>query len=120
MARRTASAISKRGSVRPVSESAIQNEIITQLATHPLVVWAHVTTNGKVNRRGHWFTLGFPGQADIIGQTHDGRILAIEVKKPGEDATDEQQKFIDLVNRYSGRAGVAHDVAEAFSVVAMP
>lgn len=103
-----------------LSESDIQTGIMSNILFHPFVVWAHVTTSGKMKGRGgHWITLGFPGLSDIIGQTRDGRMLAIEVKKPGEDATDVQQEFIDNVNKYGGRAGVAHNVIEAFDVIEM-
>lgn len=119
MKRRATSAAKRSGVARSkLSESDIQTAIMNKLFVHPLVAWCHVTTSGKVRGRGgHWMTLGFPGLSDIIGQTRDGRILAIEVKAPGEDATEVQQEFIDTVNKYGGRAGVAHSVAEAFNVV---
>ena len=47
--------------------------------------------------------LGSPkGIADIIG-CYKGRFLAIEVKRPGEKPTPDQQEFLD---RYSSAGGI--------------
>jgi hypothetical protein len=41
-----------------------------------------------------------------------GRFLAIEVKRPGGKATQEQQQFIDTINAAGGLAFVAHSIEE--------
>ena len=76
-----------------MKESDIQSAAMINLFPH--VVWATVMTVGKIKGRGgHWITLGFPGLSDIIGQLRDGRLIAIEVKKPGERPTNEQYEFM--------------------------
>lgn len=88
-----------------MKESDIQSAIMDLLLRHPSVAWAHVTTSGKIKGRGgHWMTVGFPGLSDILGQLRDGRLLAIEVKKPGEKPTNDQLEFIRTVNDNNGVA----------------
>jgi hypothetical protein len=53
------------------------------------------------------------GVPDIVGiLPGGGRILAIEVKKPGRKASEVQQKFIDDINKSGGVAFVATSVEE--------
>jgi hypothetical protein len=49
------------------------------------------------------------GVSDILG-VWKGRLLAIEVKRPGGKVSDEQQAFIDRVNKLGGIAFVARSV----------
>lgn len=46
-----------------------------------------------------------------------GIMLAAEVKRPSKQPTDEQQQFIDLVNRRGGVAGCVHSVDEMRSLI---
>ena len=68
----------------------------------------------------HWKqigALGLPrGIADIIG-IWDGKFLAIEVKKPGNNPTDEQLKFINAVNAAGGLAFVAYSVDDVIAAL---
>jgi hypothetical protein len=76
-------------------EGKIQTDIVTYLAMRPDVAWVHVTTSGKFKgANGSWYTLGFPGLADIVGQHKTGRIICIEVKRPKEKPTDDQYRFL--------------------------
>lgn len=56
------------------------------------------------------------GLADCIGQTTDGRFFAVEVKRPGEKPTPEQQSFLDRVNANNGIGFVAYSVEDVFKV----
>lgn len=47
----------------------------------------------------------------------DGRRLEVEVKRPGENATDEQQKFLDAVRGAGGVAFVARCVEDVFAAL---
>lgn len=62
----------------------------------------------------HWKNigaLGMPrGLPDIIGVWKDGQILAIEVKTPRGVASDEQKRFIEMINQSGGLAFVARSV----------
>ena len=53
------------------------------------------------------------GISDLIGLLpRSGRLLAIEVKRPGKGPTEDQQRFIDNVNRSGGLAFVATSVED--------
>lgn len=52
------------------------------------------------------------GVSDIIGCLPSGRLLAIEVKRPGTHPTAEQEAFIATVNLYGGLAFVARSIED--------
>lgn len=53
------------------------------------------------------------GSSDLIGWTHDGRFLAVELKTKGVRITPEQQRFVDAVNRAGGVGIIAYTVESA-------
>lgn len=58
------------------------------------------------------------GSSDLIGCTGPyGRLLAIEVKAPRGVLSEEQERFLDVVRRYQGVAGVARSVEEALQLL---
>ena len=59
------------------------------------------------------------GRVVLDGFPVDGRIIAIEVKRPStrNTMTPEQQEYLDQVRRAGGLAGVATCVEEAFAIV---
>ena len=67
---------------------------------------------GMLNTLGifHWKvyqTLGcMPGVSDIIA-CYNGRLVAIEVKRPNGRPTAQQQRFLDMINRSGGLGIVA-------------
>ena len=92
-------------------EASVSIEIRKALRAHPLVAWTTrinrgVAFYGERGERRVPFNY-MPGISDRIGQLKDGRFLAVEVKAPGEIPSQEQQDFIDLVNRNGGVAFVA-------------
>lgn len=54
------------------------------------------------------------GVADILG-CWEGRMLAIEVKRPGGKVTDDQEKFLKKVAENGGIAFVARSVDDVIS-----
>jgi len=96
-----------------MSESKIQAAIMNMLIINHNVAWAHVTTNGSAKMKGFYVKLGYTGMSDIIGQTRKGKLFAIEVKKPGETPSKNQQDFINMVLDNNGIAGVAESVEDA-------
>lgn len=103
---------------KPVKESDIQSAAMDLLLRHPKVAWAFVTTSGTLKgRNGHWMKLGFPGISDIIGQLRDGRLLAIEVKKPGEKPTQLQVEFLQLVEGNKGVSGWVNSPEEVLRIL---
>ena len=102
-----------------MKEKDIQKEIMNMLLIHPAVAWGYITTVGTVKgvHGGRPFSVGFPGQSDIMGQLKDGRLFAIEVKVPGKTPTDEQNDFITTVNNSHGVAGWADNVEDARRII---
>ena len=61
--------------------------------------------------------IGRHGESDIMGhRISDGRAIYIEVKLPGEEPRDDQQKFIDAMRRTGAIAGCAHSIEEALKI----
>lgn len=62
------------------------------------------------------------GCSDILGQMKDGRLLAVEVKRPGwsgpTDAREHAQAaFLEKVRRFGGVAGFVRSPEEAIDLV---
>ena len=87
-----------------MTEKTIQTDIMLLLGKHPLIAWSYVTSTGtfKGIKGGRPFTIGVPGMPDIMGQMKDGRMIGIEVKKPGEVPTADQILFMDMINGNNG------------------
>lgn len=102
-----------------MKESDIQSAIMIALGEHPLVAWVYVTSTGtyKGLRGGRPIKIGIPGMPDIIGQMRDGRLLGIEVKKPGDIPRPVQHEFLDMISRNNGLAGWCDCVEGAVQIV---
>jgi hypothetical protein len=58
------------------------------------------------------------GSSDLIGIVAPmGKFLALEVKRPGEKASEQQQKFLEVVRMAGGIAAVVTSVEEAIAAV---
>ena len=73
-------------------------------------VWFYKLFVGNVEQKGK-------GVPDIIGQLRDGRFFAIEVKRPGELATNEQAEFLRMVAECGGVSGVANNWQQAKAIL---
>lgn len=120
---RSSSAPFKLTAPRPL-ESDVQPDVLRALLNHPKVAWAarmnagagrFVYPNGETSR---FIRFGFPGMSDIFLQLIDGRFGACEVKRPGEDPDDDQQAFLDRVNRHGGLGFVARSAADVYRELA--
>ena len=102
-----------------MKESSLQHQILTCLKKDPLVAWVYTTSAGvaKGVHGGRPFRIGFNGLSDIIGQLKDGRLLAIEVKKPGGKLKEEQAEFIEKVNKNNGVGFMATSVDEVTQII---
>lgn len=89
-----------------MTESKIQTQIMTMLDFHQGVAWAYVTSTGtyKGLKGGRPIRIGITGMPDIIGQSINGQMIGIEVKKPGEKPSKEQFDFIEMMNKNGGLA----------------
>lgn len=74
---------------------------------------AYAVGTGKKRR---WIRYGFKGCSDLLGQLVDGRLLAIEIKKPSGGVSPEQREFLDIVQKYGGVSGVARRVEDVISL----
>ena len=102
-----------------MKESDIQSSIMIALGEHPAVAWVCVTSTGtyKGLKGGRPIKIGIPGMPDIIGQMRDGRLLGLEVKKPGEVPKPVQHEFLDMISKNGGVSGYATNVEQAMQVV---
>lgn len=91
-------------------EAAVLKAVLRALALHPRVAWAHRMNVGAFRDGDRYVRVGFVGCSDIIGQTTDGRFLAVEVKRPGGKPTEAQVEFLGRVQRAGGVAFVAWSV----------
>ena len=69
-------------------------------------------TIGGVTIKGQYVHFGTAGWSDIIGMTHDGKFLAVEVKRPGGNLSEKQKAFLDRVNAENG-IGIVVDSVES-------
>ncbi len=57
------------------------------------------------------------GSADLIGITHGGQFLAVEVKTPDGRLSTEQKAWLKTVERFGGMAEVARSVEDAHNII---
>lgn len=105
-----------------VREKDIENLILKYLNILPSTfAWKNNTTGVYDEKRGCYRSTknkwAINGVSDILG-IRNGRLLAIEVKTPSGKVTQEQQQFIDRVNKEGGIAGVARSIADARAILA--
>ena len=102
--------------VRPY-ERDVQEAVLTLCKMHQKISWLARMNTGATKIGERFIRFGFPGLSDIIGQTLDGRFVAIEVKREGEKPTEEQQAFLQMVAQHNGIAGCAHTAQEAWNII---
>src|SRR5512146_462533 len=76
-------------------EAQIVPSVLAALRCHPSVAWAaRINTGGaRLPGRDHkdqFVKFAFKGCSDILGMMKGGRLIACEVKRPGEEPTDDQ------------------------------
>lgn len=114
-----------------MQESDLQNQILDYLRREQAlgrVVW-FVRVNSGAIKAGMRFVRYYllflrgkeplgKGKADVEGMLSGGRYFALEVKRPGRYATDEQRCFLQAVGDGGGIAAVVRgidDVKRAFA-----
>jgi len=91
-------------------EQSIQHAILDYLALMRIVAWKNSNV-GIYNKKTRSFIPSHTrGVSDILGILPTGRFLAIEVKRPKQKPTEEQQLFLDTINENGGLAFVAHSI----------
>lgn len=94
---------------RPLERDVLA-AVLAALKIHPAVAWSQRMNVGAFRDDDRYVRVGFVGCPDIIGQLRDGRFLAVEVKRPGGKATDEQAAFLSRVVAAGGVGFVARSV----------
>lgn len=115
------------GSVKKpvVLERDIQKLILDALSIHPLVARIERINvmagrlYGKDGKPSRFMRSCRKGRVDLDGFTTDGRVIAIEVKRPTtrHTLTEEQDEYLRQVTRAGGLAGVATCYEEAVAIV---
>ena len=83
-------------------------EVIQTLRTHNAVAWVRRQNTGAAKVGGRFIKFGWTGCTDLLGMMKDGRLLAVECKRPkGGKLSSEQAHFISMVNQFGGCAFVA-------------
>lgn len=112
------------------NEQGVQNRIRLALGTGPVRLFRNNTGAFKDPRTGQLVRFGLcKGSSDLIGWrsvtiTPDmvGQTLAvftaIEVKDRGR-ATDDQLRFVEVVKRSGGFAGIARTIEEARKILGL-
>ncbi len=97
----------KRAKARPVKpqtpEKAVLSACLQLLAVHPKVAWAvRMNTGAWKTEDGRYIKFGSKGMSDIIGQLRNGKLLAVECKRPGKMPSADQNAFLFKVNENQG------------------
>ena len=84
-------------------EQLIQQQILARLGALPgLTLWRN-NSGALVDQRGQLVRYGQPGSADVLGvASPSGRLVALEVKRPGGRQTDLQRAWQAMVERHGG------------------
>lgn len=103
-------------------ERDIQSAILEYLHAKRIFCWRNNSgmqflpyTNREGKSRMRALRIGLPGSSDILGCLPDGRFLAIEVKRPGNKPTIEQQEFLDNIASRGGVAFVATSIDDVIA-----
>ena len=95
------------------TELHIVNRVLEALAQDSRVVWCHRLNSGLLPAAsGRRVRAGWLGAPDIIGMLQGGRLLALEIKRPGRRATQAQAAFLRCVRQGGGVGEVLHSAAE--------
>ena len=97
----------KRVNNRP--EAAALVEVLMALKAHPLVSWAERMNSGAARIGNRFVRFGFTGCPDVLGQTKDGRLLAVEVKAKAGRLRPEQAVVLERIREAGGVAFVARN-----------
>ena len=98
-------------------ETARQNQIIAALCMNGCVARNH-TVGNFFTKYGGRVAVGVHGESDIMGhRISDGKAIYIEVKLPGEEPREDQQKFLDAMKSAGAISGCAHSIEEALDIV---
>lgn len=95
-----------------MTEAEIQRAVFAEIASRGMpgvVAWA--VPNNPMSRR----TVGFKAGVSDVNAVHRGKFYAMELKKDGGRASQEQLEFIAAINTAGGYAFVAEGRDQAIA-----
>jgi len=100
-----------RRQITDQSEAVVLKECSQLLERHPRIqLWWRVNVGAMKMDNGRYVKFSFVGCSDLLAMSTAGRFIAIETKKTGGKATEEQLAFLANVNT-GGGLGVVVDHA---------
>lgn len=90
-------------------EKDIQNAILEYLRAKRVFCWKEHSSGIYKQDGTGYIPLGLKGKADILG-CHNGKFLAIEVKRPSGKLSVEQYEFLTNIRNAGGIAFVATSI----------
>ena len=101
-------------------EADIQKAILDFLRLKRYVVTKHYSTVFKGSRDTGYYPvpIGDKGVSDIIGCSPTGRFIAVEVKKPGGSASDDQIAYLENIRAAGGIGFTAWSLDDALDALA--
>jgi len=105
----------KKNTLYEPSEHDIQTSILNVLPYYDVFAWRNNSGIIPVGegRYRRMIKLGVAGMPDILGiQRSSGRLVGIEVKKPGKKPTDTQKHMLETLEEYGAIVIVAHSVED--------
>lgn len=100
-------------------EGGIQDGVLQMLRLHPRVQFAvRLNAGAYKTDDGRFIRFGFVGCPDLWAMLKGGRLCCLEVKQPGQKATEAQAVFLDMVRAGGGVAAVVSSVDMAAAVLA--
>jgi hypothetical protein len=91
------------------SEGVVLVAVMQALRAHPAVAWCERQNTGSARIGGRFVRFGWPGCADVLGQLHNGRFLAVECKTTTGKLRPEQAVFLARIRASGGVGFVARD-----------
>lgn len=82
----------------------------------PRSIFWRQNSGGVRLQSGHYCQIAPYGIPDIVGCV-DGQWIGIEVKRPGEPANDNQERFREWITAAGGIYGIVHSAREARAFV---
>ena len=90
-------------------EAAALGEVLRARRTHPAVTWCERMNSGAARIGARFVRFGFKGCPDVLGHMRDGRLMGVEVKRPGGRLRPEQSVFLERIRCAGGVAFMARD-----------
>lgn len=98
--------------MQEATEQQIQKAISDYLKLKKVIIFKHRNVGIYKKDTGKYIPLSYGerGISDLIGCTNSGRFIAVEVKRKGGKATEDQISFLERIKQAGGIAFLAHSI----------